>query len=179
MKPWPLLIGIVVILAMFCSPALAISKSDLIAQYKAGQFWEPATQTSSPTPTVIPTTVPTPTPTTNTTNRLCPTAFLSVTSTPSRATVFIDGSFKGSTPITIFGLSAGTHQLKVSFPTYEDYSTEILIPEPLPCHVSSYGLQYCELVSIPIDVTLNKNESTMKPTIPTIMSKTQYLSLFF
>ena len=93
--------------------------------------------------------------------------------------VFIDGSHEGKTPIAIYDLSAGTHQLKVSFPTYEDYSTEILIPEPLPYHVSSYGLQYCELVSIPIDVTLKKIESTMKPTIPTIMPKTQYLSLFF
>jgi hypothetical protein len=178
MKPWPLFIGILFILAMVCSPGLAvISKSDLISQYKAGQYWEPVTPT--PSPTVIPTTEPTPTPTTNTTNRLCPTDRLSVTSTPSRATVFIDGYFKGSTPITIYGLSAGTHQLKVSFPTYEDYSTEILIPEPLPCHVSSYGLQYCEIqLPITIDVTLKKIESTQKPTIPTIMPKTQYPSLF-
>jgi hypothetical protein len=35
MKPWPLLIGIVVILGIFCSPGLAvISKSDLISQYQ-------------------------------------------------------------------------------------------------------------------------------------------------
>jgi hypothetical protein len=60
MKPWPLLIGIVVILGIFCSPGLAvISKSDLISQYKAGQFWEPVTPAPTPTPTVIPTTVPT------------------------------------------------------------------------------------------------------------------------
>ena len=57
MKPWPLFIGILFILAMFCAPALAISKSDLISQYKAGQFSGPTTPT--PTPTVIPTTVPT------------------------------------------------------------------------------------------------------------------------
>jgi len=52
MKPWPLLIGIVVILALVCSPALAISSSDLIAQYR-GQ--------SAPTiPTVVRPTIPTP-----------------------------------------------------------------------------------------------------------------------
>jgi hypothetical protein len=50
MKSWHLFIGIVVILAIVCSPALAISKSDLISQYKG---------TSSPT---IITPIPTPTP---------------------------------------------------------------------------------------------------------------------
>jgi len=59
MKPWPLFIGILFILAMFCAPALAISKSDLISQYKAGQFSGPTTPTPTPTPTVIPTTMPT------------------------------------------------------------------------------------------------------------------------
>jgi hypothetical protein len=34
MKPWPVVISIVVILAIVCSPALAISKADLIASYK-------------------------------------------------------------------------------------------------------------------------------------------------
>jgi hypothetical protein len=32
MKPWPVVISIVVILALVCSPALAISKADLISQ---------------------------------------------------------------------------------------------------------------------------------------------------
>jgi len=35
MKTWPLLIGLIVILAIVCSPVLAISKSDLISYYRA------------------------------------------------------------------------------------------------------------------------------------------------
>ena len=35
MKTWSLIIGIIVILAMLCSPGLAISKSDLISYYRA------------------------------------------------------------------------------------------------------------------------------------------------
>jgi hypothetical protein len=35
MKTWPLIISIVVILTIVSSPALAISKSDLISQYRA------------------------------------------------------------------------------------------------------------------------------------------------
>ena len=52
MKNLRLVIGIVVILAIVCSPVLAISMSDLIAQHQ-GQ--------SAPTiPTIVPTTIPTP-----------------------------------------------------------------------------------------------------------------------
>jgi hypothetical protein len=39
MKKIFLVISIVAILAIVCSPALATSKSDLISQYKIGQFW--------------------------------------------------------------------------------------------------------------------------------------------
>jgi hypothetical protein len=161
MKTWPLIISIVVILAIVCSPALAISKSDLIASYTGGH---------SPTiPTVVPTTTPTTTPT------LTPTpesAWLMVNSTPRRANVFIDGSFRGSTPISIYDLSVGTHQIRVSWWGYEDYSTEVLIPEPSPlhCHVAPLGYEVCEItLPITMDVTLKKIESTLKPTmtIPT------------
>ncbi len=58
MKTWPLFVSIVIILAIVCSPALAISKADLISQYK-GQS-APTIPTWTPTP--IPT-KPTPTPT--------------------------------------------------------------------------------------------------------------------
>jgi len=162
MKTCLLFISIVVILALVSSPAVAISKSDLIASYK-GQ--------SSPT---IPTPIPTSTPTPITTSNALP---LLVSSTPSRAMVYIDGSFKGFTPITIYsrdpgGFSVGTtHQLRLSRAGYEDYSTEIVIPEPSPPHCFVfYGSQVCVTqTAIPIDVTLKKVESTQNPTIPTIV----------
>jgi hypothetical protein len=158
-----LVIGIVVILAIVCSPALAISKSDLISQYK-GQ--------SSPT---IPTVVPTTTPTTITIGDVNLLFALLVNSTPMQTMVFLDGSYQGFTPISIGGLSAGTHQLRVSWPGYETYLTEVLIPDP-SCHIVFVhgGLEalVCEVQTQTINVTLKKVESTLKPTIPTVVPTT-------
>ena len=47
MKIWGIVLCSIVLFAMFCSPGLAISKGDLLSQYKTGYF---------PTPTPIPTT---------------------------------------------------------------------------------------------------------------------------
>jgi hypothetical protein len=173
MRKLYLVIGFVVILAIVCSPALAISKSDLISQYK-GQ--------SSPTiPIVVPTTTPTTTPTTitdvdPTITDGDPLSALSVTSTPSRAMVFFDGSFKGFTPIYIDGLSVGTtHQLRVLLEGYEAYSTDVLIKNEQSCHMTSWwGLEafVCDDQKQTIDVTLKKVESTQKLTIPTIVPTT-------
>ncbi len=55
MKKLYLVIGIVVILALVCSSTIAVSKSDLIAQYK-GQS-SPTILTPNPTPTVTPPTL--------------------------------------------------------------------------------------------------------------------------
>jgi hypothetical protein len=166
MKTWHLFVSIIVILTLVCSPALAISKADLISQYK-GQ--------SAPTiPTVVPTTTPTTTPTTITHGD--PLSALSVTSTPSRAMVFLDGSFKGFTPIYIDGLSVGTtHQLRVLREGYEAYSTDVLIKNEQSCHMTSWwGLEafVCDDQKQTIDVTLKKVESTQKPTIPPIVPTT-------
>ena len=55
MKLWTLLLGIIVIFAIVCSPVLAISKSELISYYKGQSV--PAMPI--PTPTVTPTPAPT------------------------------------------------------------------------------------------------------------------------
>jgi len=60
MKTWPLFIIVILIFALVCSPVLAISKSELISQYKTGYLPGPTPPT--PMPTTIPTTGPTPTP---------------------------------------------------------------------------------------------------------------------
>jgi hypothetical protein len=177
MKKIFLVISIIAILAIVCSPVLAISKADLIASYgqsaptvtppsklpflnvitdDRSQWWQPTKPMPTPTPTPI-----------TTSDELT----IWVNSTPSQAWVFIDGSCRGLTPKYI-GISAGTHHLRVSRAGYEDYSTEILIPEPSPprCYVTSYGMHYCGIeLPIPIDVTLKKAESTLKPTITTII----------
>jgi hypothetical protein len=136
MKTWPLLIGIIVIFAIVCSPALAISKSDLISQYKTGYFPGPTFPT--PTPTTIPTTGPTYIPTGTGTGTLL------VTSNPQGADVYLDGVYKGVTPervygsgayirgaipdpLTLTGIPAGLHQLKVTKKGYGDYSSSVTV----------------------------------------------------
>jgi hypothetical protein len=69
-----------------------------------------------------PTPVPTPLPT-----GITRTGTLSVTSTPAEAIVFLDGVERGITPLTISGVSAGLHQLRVTRQGYEEYSTTVRI----------------------------------------------------
>jgi hypothetical protein len=100
-----------------------------------------------------------------------------VNSTPTRAMVFIDGTFRGLTPFITFGrdpggLSVGTHHLSVLRAGYEEYVTEILLPES-SCHPGTGPSgDFFECHPITIDITLKKVESTQKPTIPTIIPTT-------
>jgi len=38
MKAWGIIVGLMIILAMVCTPVVAISKSDLLSQYSSGQI---------------------------------------------------------------------------------------------------------------------------------------------
>ena len=155
MKIWGIVLISIVILGIFCSPGLAvISKSDLISQYKAGQFWEPVTPT--PTPTVIPTTVPTTTPTGTGTGTI------RVSSLPSGANVYLDGEYKGVTPepipstgsgryikgaikegmLTLNGIPAGYHQIKLTKEGYGDWSIRlVVVTEGETTSVDAYLIQ--------------------------------------
>jgi hypothetical protein len=165
MKNLRLIIGIVVILAIVCSPALAIS----LADWRQSHSSFPEMKSKLPT-LVVPTPNPTTTPTPDENNCYspCPVAPLFVHSTPTEAHVFIDGSNRGSTPIGFYDLSVGTHQLRVSRVGYEDYSTEIVIPEPSwrcvcqSCLAGEWGWVRgaCKINDISINVTLKKDEST-------------------
>jgi hypothetical protein len=135
MKNLYLIIGIVVILALVCSPVLAISKSELISQYKTGYFPGPTPPT--PMPTVIPTTGPTNIPTGTGTGTL------SIKSYPPGANVYLDGDWKGVTPewsgpgyaiaaddtpaLSLTGLPAGPHHLKVTKEGFPDYVTRVTV----------------------------------------------------
>jgi hypothetical protein len=134
MKPWPLLIGIIVILAFMSSPALAISKSDLISFYKG----QSVPTTPTPTPRipswhVIPTTPPAhdviePPPDW--------VGSISVVSDPAGAEVYLDGTYQGTTPIIISGVAASyypcdgcigypaTHTIKLTKTGYKDHITD-------------------------------------------------------
>ena len=55
------------------------------------------------------------------------TGSLAVTSDPPGAEIYIDDSFKGVSPLTISGLSAGTHIISVKLQDYTDNTTNITI----------------------------------------------------
>jgi hypothetical protein len=158
MKIWPLLIGIIVILAIFCSPGFAIpSKSDLISFYKGQSV------PTTPTPTPIPTPTPqTPswyiTPTSTPINQVQPVGSISVISDPAGASVYLDGTFKGFTPITITGVSPTCgfldqpgrirgyyineehfpHQIKLTKMGYQEYTiSDVLVTEGKTTSVSA------------------------------------------
>ncbi len=48
---------------------------------------------------------------------------LSISSTPSRVSVYVDGSYKGVTPITISNIEVGTHSIKLTKSGYYDETT--------------------------------------------------------
>ena len=156
MKTWPLIIGILVILALLCSPVLAISKSDLISQYQKGAYSGQTPPTSIPTshtPSWYITPTPTPVwgpiipvPTPVSTPIPIPVGSISVISDPAGALVYLDGSYKGDTPITISGVPAksltdvtdwskayssyigsGKHQIKLTNRGYQDYITTVTV----------------------------------------------------
>ncbi len=53
-------------------------------------------------------------------------AMLKITSDPSGAGVYVDGDYKGTTPLTI-SLSPGTHSVRLSKSDYEDYTTSVTL----------------------------------------------------
>ena len=55
------------------------------------------------------------------------TGSISVTSTPSGASVYLDGSYKGATPKTLRGVSAGSHTIKLSKSGYRDDTRRISV----------------------------------------------------
>jgi hypothetical protein len=146
MRALPVIIGIVVILTLVCSPALAIGKSDLIASHKGQSiptkpiinFTNPPATLPIPGPTTVPTQIPTGTGTL-TIYRI---GYLVVSGETWReidhpkdvwgAKVYLDGTLKGYTPLTITGIPIGSHQVKViSSPhfQYRDYVAAVTVLE--------------------------------------------------
>ena len=70
----------------------------------------------------IPTIVPTQAPSSGT-----GTGILSVTSTPRGASVFLDTTFRGLSPLILTGVSDGTHELRLSKSGYQDFHTSVMV----------------------------------------------------
>jgi PEGA domain./PKD domain. len=52
---------------------------------------------------------------------------ISVSSSPSGATAYLDGTSKGTTPLTITSVTPGTHTLDLTLAGYQDYSATISV----------------------------------------------------
>ena len=79
----------------------------------------------------------TPTATTPTTTPTATTQ-VSVSSTPSGASVYLDGTNKGTTPLTIPSVTYGTHTLRITYPGYQDSSNPVTVSES--SHTYAYTL---------------------------------------
>lgn len=52
---------------------------------------------------------------------------IEVTSVPSGTSVFLDGNYKGTTPLTLTSISPGTYQVRLETSGYSDYSTSVMV----------------------------------------------------
>jgi len=52
---------------------------------------------------------------------------ISVSSVPSGGNVFVDNVYRGVTPVTLSGIPAGTHTIRVQLQGYRDYSMEVQV----------------------------------------------------
>jgi hypothetical protein len=124
-----------------------------------------------PTPTVIPTTVPTRIPTGTGTGTL------SIKSYPSVANVYLDGEWKGVTPewsgpgyaiaaddtpaLSLTGIPAGPHQLKVTKEGFPDYVTSVTVTGGETTSVNAI------LTQLPPDSTPTINPTAVPTELPT------------
>lgn len=133
MKNVCLVTGVLVLLVVVCSPSLAISKNDLISYYR-GQS-SPSMPIPTPTPTLTPTS-------------LTGTGTIYVTCNHEGASVYLDGVYTGVTPsgayiigpnlLTLNGIPAGLHQLKVAKEGYCDSSIRVIVTEGETSSVFAY-----------------------------------------
>lgn len=54
---------------------------------------------------------------------------LSILSSPSNADVYLDGLYKGRTPITLSNLASGTHSIQLGYNGYYDWKSTVVVPE--------------------------------------------------
>jgi len=136
MKNWSLIIGIIVIFALVCSPIVAISKSDLVSSYKGQAVPTTPTPTMTPElPSWIVTPTPVPTYDISVIEPLHGVGSISVISEPPGANVYIDGTLKGTTPLTVNGLPIISHRhpgctiffIIVSKPGYQENNTFVYL----------------------------------------------------
>ncbi len=122
----------------------------------------PTVTTVTPTPTAT-TVTPTPTVTTVTpTPTGTPTGTLQVFSTPTNASVTVDGVFAGMTPLFLPGLSGGTHTVTVDKAGYHHYEVQAFI------QAGSTTTVIAGLVPVTPTPTVTNVSPTPTPTVTTV-----------
>ncbi|HNJ81843.1 MAG TPA: PEGA domain-containing protein, partial [Methanoregulaceae archaeon] len=66
-----------------------------------------------------------------------PIGTISLTSTPSGATVYLDGVNKGVTPVMLTGIPSGNHQVKLTKSDYQDYTIDVIVTTGTTTYVSA------------------------------------------
>ena len=61
---------------------------------------------------------------------------ISLTSTPSGATVYLDSVYKGVTPVMLTGIPSGDHQIRLTKSGYQDYTTNVIVTTGITKYVS-------------------------------------------
>ena len=78
------------------------------------------------------------------------TGSLRVTSTPSEAILKVDGATKGTTPLTVTGLSLGSHTVEVSKSGYTPYTTAVTIYDAQTTNLNTaLGYVYTDTDTLP------------------------------
>jgi len=75
------------------------------------------------------------------------TGSIDVTSVPSGASFYLDGSYKGTTPKTISGVSAGSHTIKITKSEYEDYNKQVTVTAGETTYVKAPLTPYKHFIS--------------------------------
>ncbi|NYT20377.1 MAG: PEGA domain-containing protein [Methanomicrobiales archaeon] len=160
MKIWPRLIGVIFILALFCSPVLAISQSDLISQLRSqGAGTGTLSVTSSPVGAEV----------------YLDGVYKGTTAGELKPFTIHDGWIWGSNhtstgllfihqPVTITGIPIGSHNLRVTLSGYEDYSSWVIITNDKEVHVKLKVQSGSTTIPITVPTTI---PTTVPTTVPT------------
>lgn len=103
-------------------------------------------------------------------------ALLSVTSSPSGATVMLDGSSLGTTPITNARVTTGTHTILVQKAGYHDVTESFTVPADASAQ-KSYTLRPVTAATTPVTTKLPKVSLAPVPGIPPVEKENVYADI--
>ena len=107
--------------------------------------------------------------------KIVSTGYLSISSSPSGATVFIDGSYRGTTPVNL-SLNEGSHTVKLTASGYSQYTTSVYVSGGRTSVVSasmspSVDLGYVNLKASPAGAAIYV-DGVYQATVPSVTGVT-------